>query len=56
MKILHNFLTMGGYAAYVWPAYAVTLLILMGNTIGALRNNRKILKKLKQQLLVEKRQ
>ncbi len=54
MKILHDFLTMGGYAAYVWPAYAVTLLILMGNIISAWRNNRRILKKLKQQLLLEK--
>ncbi len=25
-----TFLAMGGYAAYVWPAYGVTLLVLAG--------------------------
>jgi heme exporter protein D len=25
-----RFLAMGGYAAYVWPAYALTLLVLGG--------------------------
>lgn len=54
MKILDDFLGMGGYAVYVWPAYTITLLILLINVISAWRNNRKILKKLKQQLLLEK--
>ncbi|MFC3676280.1 heme exporter protein CcmD [Ferrovibrio xuzhouensis] len=27
---LGNFLTMGGYAGFVWPAFAVTLVILLG--------------------------
>lgn len=53
MKVLHDFLAMGGYAAYVWPAYTITLLILLGNVISAWHNNRKILKKIKQ-LLLEK--
>ena len=25
-----HFLAMGGYAAYVWPAYALTVLVLAG--------------------------
>ena len=25
-----RFLAMGGYAAYVWPAYALTVLVLAG--------------------------
>jgi len=25
-----EFLTMGGYAAYVWPAYAIAALVLLG--------------------------
>jgi len=31
------FLDMGGYAAYVWPAYAVTLAVMVGNIIWARR-------------------
>jgi heme exporter protein D len=29
------FLDMGGYAAYVWPAYAVTLVVLLLNVAWA---------------------
>jgi heme exporter protein D len=29
------FLDMGGYAAYVWPAYAVTLIVLGLNVVWA---------------------
>ena len=32
-----SFWAMGGYAAFVWPAYAVTLLALAGLWFGALR-------------------
>ncbi|MGH8272775.1 MAG: heme exporter protein CcmD [Gammaproteobacteria bacterium] len=28
MHNFHEFLTMGGYARYVWPAYAVVLVVL----------------------------
>jgi heme exporter protein D len=28
---LQEFFAMGGYAAFVWPSYAVTLLVLVGN-------------------------
>jgi heme exporter protein D len=31
---------MGGYAAFVWPAYAAAVLALAGLLIGALRNLR----------------
>jgi heme exporter protein D len=27
---LQRFLAMGGYAAYVWPAYGVALVVLIG--------------------------
>jgi len=33
MKSLHEFLTMGGYAAYVWPAYAVAAVVLLVNAV-----------------------
>lgn len=28
---LSEFFAMGGYGAYVWPSYVVTLLVLVGN-------------------------
>ncbi|WP_129140794.1 heme exporter protein CcmD, partial [Modicisalibacter coralii] len=28
---LHAFLMMGGYASYVWPAWGVTALLLVGS-------------------------
>jgi heme exporter protein CcmD len=31
------FLDMGGYAAYVWPAYAVTLAVMALNIVWARR-------------------
>lgn len=32
-----DYWAMGGYAAYVWPAYGLTVVILAGLLIGALR-------------------
>jgi len=37
---MSEFLAMGGYAAYVWPAYAVALVILGGFTINAVARYR----------------
>ena len=34
MKSLHEFLTMGGYAAYVWPAYAVAGVVMIANAVS----------------------
>ena len=34
---MRQFLDMGGYAAYVWPAYAVTLTVVVLNIIWARR-------------------
>ena len=30
MADLDTFLTMGGYAAYVWPAFAITAIVMVG--------------------------
>jgi heme exporter protein D len=32
-----EFLQMGGYAAYVWPAYGITLLVFVANIWSARR-------------------
>lgn len=34
---MRAFLDMGGYAAYVWPAYAVTLAVIVLNVVWARR-------------------
>lgn len=34
---MRAFLDMGGYAAYVWPAYAVTLAVMALNIVWARR-------------------
>ncbi len=34
---MSGFLAMGGYAAYVWPAYAVTAILLVGAAVATWR-------------------
>ena len=38
---MSSFLQMGGYAAYVWPAYGITLLVLVLNVRSARRSHRR---------------
>ncbi len=37
MKELADFFDMGGYAAYVWPSYALTLIVVVLNIVWARR-------------------
>lgn len=37
MQSLSEFLAMGGYAAYVWSAYSLTALVLIGLLVATLR-------------------
>jgi heme exporter protein D len=30
---MQEFFAMGGYAAYIWPAYGLTLIVLLANII-----------------------
>lgn len=41
MHSFHEFVTMGGYALYVWPAYGVTLVVLAGSGWSARRGYRR---------------
>ena len=34
---MSSFLVMGGYAAYVWPAYGIVLVLLILMMVGAYR-------------------
>jgi heme exporter protein D len=37
MDRIKEFLAMGGYAAYVWPAYLVAALVMAGQVVSTLR-------------------
>ena len=37
---MNEFFAMGGYAAYVWPAYGVTAAVLIGLWIASVRSLR----------------
>jgi heme exporter protein D len=37
---MKEFLDMGGYAAFVWPAYAITFVVVAANIIWARRSLR----------------
>lgn len=43
MHSFHEFLTMGGYAVYVWPAYGVALVVMAGSGWSAHRGFRRAL-------------
>ncbi|HEY9513823.1 MAG TPA: heme exporter protein CcmD [Rhodanobacter sp.] len=47
---LHDFLAMGGYAAYVWPAYAVFLAVLIADSLAPTVRRRQVLRDLRAQL------
>ena len=37
MDKIANFLAMGGYAGYVWPAFAIAALVMLGMVVATLR-------------------
>jgi heme exporter protein D len=47
---LHEFLSMGGYAAYVWPAYALFFAILIADSLAPSLRRRRILHELRTRL------
>lgn len=50
MSALQTFLTMGGYAAYVWPAYAVFFIVLIADTVAPRVRRRRVLRELRARL------
>ena len=50
MNALQTFLAMGGYAAYVWPAYAVFFLVLIADTVAPRVRRRRVLRELRARL------
>ena len=47
---MSDFLAMGGYAAYVWAAYAVFALTLLADALAPLLQRRRALRELRGQL------
>ena len=47
---LPSFLAMGGYAAYVWPAYAVFFTVLLADAIAPVLRRRRVLRELRARL------
>ncbi len=46
MSALAEFFAMGGYAAYVWSAYALAAVVLVWNVVQPLRRERRLLRTL----------
>lgn len=44
---MSHFFAMGGYAAYVWPAYAVFLLVLLADALAPVLRRRRLLRDLR---------
>ncbi|WP_426689695.1 heme exporter protein CcmD [Rhodanobacter ginsengiterrae] len=50
MSALQVFFSMGGYAAYVWPAYALFFLVLIADTVAPILRRRRVLGELRARL------
>jgi heme exporter protein D len=44
---MSDFFAMGGYAAYVWPSYAVFLLVLLADSLTPAFRRRRLLRELR---------
>ncbi len=38
---MNEFFAMGGYAAYVWPSYALAFIILVANIVAPMQQRKK---------------
>ncbi len=47
---LQHFFAMGGYAGYLWPAYAVFFIVLLADFLAPLRRRRRLLRELRARL------
>ena len=50
MSALQTFLAMGGYAGYVWPAYAVFFLVLIADSVSPRLRRQRVLRELRARL------
>lgn len=47
---MNEFLNMGGYAAYVWSAYGISLVVLVMNIVLPIRREKELLHSIKKKL------
>jgi len=50
MSALQHFFAMGGYAGYVWPAYALFFIVLIADTITPRVRRQHVLRELRARL------
>ena len=50
MSALQHFFAMGGYAAYVWPAYAVFFIVLIADSLAPGLRRHRVLRELRARL------
>lgn len=51
---MNEFLAMGGYAIFLWPAYAVTFVAILYNVVAARRALAEAREQARRRLLIEK--
>ena len=51
MQALQTFFAMGGYAAYVWPAFAVFFIVLIADSLVPGLRRRRVLRELRARLV-----
>jgi len=50
---LREFFAMGGYGAFLWPAYAIVFVVVVGNVLAARASHRRALAEARQRLARE---
>ena len=50
---MKEFFAMGGYAVYVWSAYALAFIVLVANWVVARRRHKRVLSELRNRMLNE---
>ncbi len=55
MNGVAEFLHMGGYAQFVWPAYGIAFVVLLANLVSALSQARAVRRDLARKLRLAKR-
>ena len=53
---MSDFLHMGGYAAYVWSAYGISLAVLLVNVVLPLRRERQVRDRISKRLQRERQE
>jgi len=50
---MSEFFSMGGYAVYVWPSFALTAIVMLANLYAVLRKRKRLIAKLKLQQSID---